>query len=51
MKPGQETKGDFEYELWGVANTFLASEPLTGKRNVEVTDRKIKKDWAKFTNK
>lgn len=48
MKPGQEAKEDFEYERCGVANIFLASEPLTGKRYVEVTERKTKVDWAKF---
>ena len=48
MKPGHEAKEDFEYERCGVANIFLASEPLTGKRYVEVTDRKTKADWAKF---
>lgn len=48
MKPGHEAKEDFEYERCGVANIFLASEPLTGKRYVEVTVRKTKKDWAKF---
>lgn len=48
MKPGHGMKEDFEYERCGVANIFLASEPLTGKRYVEVTERKMKKDWAKF---
>lgn len=48
MKPGHEAKEDFEYERCGVANIFLASEPLTGKRYIEVTERKTKKDWAKF---
>ena len=48
MKPGHEAKEDFEYERCGVANIFLASEPLTGKRYVEVTERKTKADWAKF---
>lgn len=32
MKPGCDAKQDFEYERCGVANLFLASEPLTGKR-------------------
>lgn len=32
----------------GVANIFLASEPLSGKRYIEVTERKTKTDWAKF---
>ena len=48
IKPGQVAKEDFEYERCGVANIFLASEPLTGKRYVEVTERKTKADWAKF---
>ena len=48
MKPGQETRQDFEYERCGVANIFLASEPLSGKRYVEVTERRTKADWAVF---
>lgn len=48
MKPGRDRKEDFEYERCGVANIFLASEPLNAKRYVEVTDRKTKTDWAKF---
>ncbi|WP_285544301.1 hypothetical protein [Dyadobacter frigoris] len=37
MKPASDTKQDFEYARCGVANIFLVSEPLTGKRYVEVT--------------
>ena len=48
MKPGSDTKVDFEYERCGVANIFIASEPLKGKRYVEVTERKTKIDWAIF---
>ena len=48
MRPGQEAREDFEYERCGVANIFLASEPLKGKRYIEITERKTKKDWAKF---
>lgn len=48
MKPGQQARQDFEYERCGVANIFLASEPLKGKRHVEVTDRRTKADWAVF---
>ena len=48
MKSGQDRKEDFEYERCGVVNIFLASEPLNGKRYVEVTERKTKNDWAKF---
>jgi len=48
MKSGHDRKEDFEYERCGVVNIFLASEPLNGKRYVEVTERKTKNDWAKF---
>lgn len=48
MKPGQDSRQDFEYERCGVANIFLASEPLKGKRYVEVTERRTKADWAVF---
>jgi hypothetical protein len=48
MKPGHDAKIDFEYERCGVANIFLASEPMKGIRYVEVTERKTKADWAKF---
>jgi hypothetical protein len=48
MRPGQEAREDFGYERRGVANIFLASEPLKGKRYIEITERKTKKDWAKF---
>jgi len=51
MKPGHETKADFEYERCGVANIFLASEPLKGMRYVDVTERKTKVDWAEFIKK
>lgn len=48
MSSGQEAREDFEYERCGVANVFLASEPLTGKRIVEITEKKTKVDWARF---
>ena len=48
MKSGHDRKEDFEYERCGVVNIFLASEPLNGKRYVEVTERKTKNDWAIF---
>lgn len=48
MKPGREARKDFEYERCGVANIFLASEPLKGKRYVEVRERRTKADWAVF---
>jgi hypothetical protein len=48
MKSGRKVRQDFEYERCGVANIFLASEPLKGKRYVEVTERRTKSDWAIF---
>ena len=47
-KPGRDAREDFEYERCGVANIFMANEPLSGKRFVKITERKTKKDWAKF---
>lgn len=51
MKPGQEAKVDYEYIRKGVVNIFMANEPLAGKRIVEVTEFKTKKDWAVFIQK
>lgn len=48
MKPGQEKRVDYEYIRHGVANIFMACEPLRGKRLVKITDRKTKRDWAQF---
>ena len=48
MKPGQEARVDYEYVRHGVVNIFMANEPLKGKRYVEVTEFKTKKDWAIF---
>lgn len=48
MEPGYPAREDFEYERCGVANVFMANEPLAGKRFVHITERKTKKDWAAF---
>jgi hypothetical protein len=48
MKPGQETRVDYEYIRHGVINIFMANEPLRGKRFVAVTEFKTKKEWANF---
>ena len=44
--PGQVTQYDYEYVRKGVANIFMISEPLAGKRDVAVTDRRTRKDYA-----
>ena len=51
MKPGQDTRVDYEYIRHGVINIFMANEPLMGKRYVDVTEFKTKKDWAKFVKR
>lgn len=48
MEPGKEARVDYEYIRHGVANIFMANEPLNGKRMIEVTERKTKKEWANF---
>ncbi|WP_407357251.1 IS630 family transposase [Methanolobus sp. WCC5] len=48
---GKPEKYDYEYRREGVCNIFIACEPLTGKRIVEVTERKTKRDWAQFIEK
>ena len=51
MKPGQESRIDYEYVRHGMVNIFMANEPLKGSRLVEVTSYKTKKDWAKFVKR
>src|SRR5262249_24299955 len=44
-------RGDYEYERHGTANLFRAFEPLTGKRRVEVTQRRTNKDFARLVKR
>lgn len=44
--PGWPTRIDDEYVRHGVAEIFMEVEPLAGKRHVEVTERRTRKDWA-----
>ena len=48
VRPGSSAKEDYEYERGGVANLFLAFEPLAGKRVVEVTEHRTAADFARF---
>lgn len=48
VRVGSSAKEDYEYERNGVANLFLAFEPLAGRRVVEVTDRRTAVDFARF---
>jgi len=44
--PGHVAQYDCEYVRNGVTNIFMIFEPLSGRREVEVTPRRTKKDWA-----
>ena len=44
--PGRPKRMDAEYVRNGVVQIFLEVEPLTGKRHVEATQRRTRKDWA-----
>jgi hypothetical protein len=47
-EPGRAARHDYEYERNGVANLFLAFEPLAGWRRVDVTRNRARRDWALF---
>jgi len=44
--PGKPARYDGEYRRQGVANLFLFSEPLIGRRQVKVTAQRCQRDWA-----
>jgi hypothetical protein len=46
MQPGKPAREDYEYIREGTANLFLWFEPLTGRRQVKVTERRTRLDWA-----
>jgi transposase len=46
-RPGRKARFDYEYRRNGVANIFMIFEPLKGQRQLEVTRRRTKQDWAK----
>ncbi len=48
MQKGQPERYDYEYEREGTASLFIATEPLTGRRVVAVTERRTRLDWAQF---
>lgn len=51
VKPGQVAKEDCNYERHGTCNLFIAFEPARGQRDVTVTDRRTKCDWANYVKK
>ena len=46
--PGHPELVDDEYIRKGVASIFLEVEPLGGKRQVKITERRTRVDWANF---
>ena len=46
--PGRGQIIDHEYVRNGVAEIFLEVEPLAGRRHVEITAHRTRKDWAAF---
>jgi hypothetical protein len=45
-KPGRTKRVDYEYERRGVCNAFMIFQPLAGWREVKVTTRRAKQDFA-----
>jgi hypothetical protein len=46
LAPGRPAREDYEYVRQGVCNLFLVTEPLAGWRQVMVSDRRTRIDWA-----
>ena len=46
--PGHGQIVDHEYVRHGVAEIFLEIEPLRGRRHVDITEHRTRKDWALF---
>ena len=44
--PGRPAYVDYEYEREGVMNLFLCCAPLAGRRWVDVTAQRTRRDWA-----
>lgn len=48
MRPGKPEKYDYEYVRNGKANIFVCVEPKQGRRITKVTQRRTKKDFARY---
>ncbi|MCY2953949.1 MAG: IS630 family transposase [Planctomycetota bacterium] len=46
--PGQPARQDYEYKREGTANLFVAFEPLTNWRQIQVTRQRTRLDFAAF---
>jgi hypothetical protein len=47
VAPGRPAREDYEYVREGVCNVFLVCEPLRGWRQVMVSQRRTRIDWAR----
>ncbi len=48
MKSGRIERQDYHYQRHGTCAVLMAVEPLAGRRIVNVTEQKTKKDYAEF---
>lgn len=48
MEPGKPKREGYQYKRNGVCTVFIAFEPLTGRRIVQVRHQRTKKDYAEF---
>ena len=48
LRVGRPRRYDYEYTRNGVSNLFMVFEPLAGRRQVKVTDRRTSRDWAEL---
>src|SRR5262249_26471254 len=51
VRPGRPARVDHEYQRGGMANLFLALEPLAGVRHVEATGHRASVDFAHFARR
>jgi hypothetical protein len=51
MEAGKPMREDYHYQRNGVCTVFLALEPKTGRRFIEVRQKRTKKDYAQFMAK
>jgi hypothetical protein len=49
VAPGHGQLVDHEYVRHGMAMLFVEVEPLLGRHHVEVTERRTRQDWARFS--
>ena len=48
MEPGQSKRQDYHYKRNGVCTVFMAFQPHTGQRWVQVREHRTKQDYAAF---